>query len=132
MPVGKCWRVPPLPGKPRVNTKKGIEGLVKSPRFCRYSFLGWSKLLQVVPSAQPFNASLRIHDALLTRIKGVAFAADFHTQRRLGGPSEEDVAAGTGNRSIEELWVNLWFHLIKFLASAPIRLSAGAVAVDFG
>jgi hypothetical protein len=62
----------------------------------------------------------------------VAFAANLHTQRRLGSPGEEDIAAGTGNRSIEEFGVNLWFHLMKFLASAPVRLATGAVAIDFG
>ena len=77
-------------------------------------------LSPVEAPVKSFNTALSVDYALLTRIKGVAIAADFNTQLGLGGPGLKDVTAGTGHRGVEKSRVNVSLHADE---SSGCRLS---------
>ena len=69
-------------------------------------------LLQIIAAAHPLDAALGVHNPLLTRVEGVAFATHLYAQRGLGGPGVEYVATGTGHRGIIKVGVNFFFHYL--------------------
>ena len=69
-------------------------------------------LLQVIAAAHPLDAALGVHNPLLARVEGVAFAAHFYAQRGLGGAGVEYVATGTGHCGIIKIRVNVCFHYL--------------------
>ena len=67
-------------------------------------------LTAVESPVESFDTPLRIHDALLTRVKGMAIAANLDTELWLGGPGLESVAARAGDGGVEETRVNFGLH----------------------
>lgn len=69
-----------------------------------------SGLLQVESPAQSLYAALGIYNALLPRVKGVAFAADLHAHGGLGRAGVENVTAGASYHRVDEFGMNISFH----------------------
>jgi hypothetical protein len=72
-----------------------------------------AELLQIVTPAQSLNATLGIHNTLLTSVKGMTFAANFYAHRRLSSTSVENVTAGTSHHRVVKLRMNVGFHNLK-------------------
>ena len=69
-------------------------------------------LLQVIAAAHPLDAALGVHDPLLTRVEGVAFAAHFYAQGGLGGAGVEYVATGTSHGGVVEMGMDVCLHCL--------------------
>ena len=84
------------------------------------------ELLQVIAPPQSFDAALGIYDALLARVEGVAFAADFHAHGRLGRAGMKNIAAGASHHCMVKLGVNFGFHnLLCCHLTLKVSLSCG-------
>jgi hypothetical protein len=73
-----------------------------------------NELLQVIAAAHPLDSAFGVHDPLLTRVKGVTFAAHFYAQRGPGGAGIKHIAAGTGYRGIIVIGVNICLHCLTY------------------
>lgn len=67
-------------------------------------------LASVEPAIEPFDAALRIHDALLASVKGVALAADLYPQLRPSRTGLENVPAGARHCRVEESRMDISLH----------------------
>lgn len=61
-------------------------------------------------AAETIDATLRVDQTLLTRVKGVAGSADVNGEIAPGGPRLKMVAAGAGHRDDLVVGVNAFLH----------------------
>ncbi len=85
--------------------------------------------VKVEAPAKTLDSALRVDDALLTRIEGVALAANLDPERRFGGAGIEDVPAGAGDGGLEVLGMDFCFHIV---ASGYSLYAAVATASAIG
>jgi hypothetical protein len=68
-------------------------------------------LLQVKPTPQSLYSTFCVHDALLSRKEGMAFAAYLYTKLCLGGADVICPSAGAANFGFRKVfWMDVCFH----------------------